>query len=236
MRESCLRKNKLNIKIFKIRWLVIGCLIFLFASCDNINASSIKSFTSDHVAEKIRFKEAVDSIKVLSPLIKNGDLITRTGNDFTSESLRSLNRRDKKYSHCGIAIIENESVYIYHALGGDFNPNQKLLRESLLTFADPSANRGIGLFRFNSSALINDKLSQIVHQHFKEGLPFDMDFDLSTDNKMYCAEFVVKSYISASNNILNFNKSKIEKFTFYGVDDVFLNPFCIPIKELTYKQ
>ncbi len=236
MRESCLRKNKLNNEILKIRWLVSGCLIFLFASCSNSDASSIKSFTADPVAEKIRFKEAVDSIKSLSSLIKTGDLITRTGNDFTSESLRSLNRRDKKYSHCGIAIIENDSVFIYHALGGDFNPNQKLLRESLINFADPSSNRGIGLFRFNSNADLNANISQIVQQHFKEGLSFDMDFDLSTDNKMYCAEFVAKSYISASNNILNFNKSKIEQFTFYGVDDIFLNPFCIQIKELTYKQ
>lgn len=236
MKELCLKKNNPIINSKKLRWLISGCLIFLFASsCRNVDAHEIKSFISNPQAEKLRIKSAVDSIKSLSALIETGDLITRTGNDFTSESLRSLNRRNKKYSHCGIAIIENDSIFVYHALGGDFNPDQKLLREPLTTFADPSSNVGIGLFRFNMNNDLKNRLSDIVHNKYKIGLPFDMKFDLDTDDKMYCAEFVAKSYTSATNNNLVFNKSNIDHFTFYGVDDIFLNHNCFEIKELTYK-
>ena len=237
MRESCLKKNKIFLMFKKLRWLPISCLIFLLApSCGSIDAHKIKNFTTDTYTEKIRYKNAVDSIKTLTPLIKTGDLITRTGNDFTSESLRSLNRRNKKYSHCGIAIIENDTIFVYHALGGDFNPDQKLLREPVFTFLNPSSNVAAGLFRFNTNAEFNTNLSQIVHKYFNNGLPFDISFDLATDDKMYCAEFVAKSYISASNKNLEFNKSKIGEFTFYGVDDIFLNTSCFTIKELIYKQ
>ena len=234
MRGSCLIKNNLSNIFKKLRWLVSGCLIFLFVqSCQRSDANNLQIIKINK-QETIKRTKAISSVKSIEPLIKNGDLITRTGNDFTSETLRSLNRRNKKYSHCGIAIIENDSVFVYHALGGDFNPNQKLLRQSLIEFADPASNRGIGLFSFNFNANLQTKIREIVQNHFVAGLPFDMEFNLETNDKMYCAEFVAKSYIDATDNNLNFNKSKIENFSFYGVDDIFLNPTCHLIKELIY--
>ncbi len=61
-------------------------------------------------------------------------MVLRTGNDFTSESLRQLSFTDKTYSHCGIASIENDSIFIYHALGGEWNPDEKLRRDPIELF------------------------------------------------------------------------------------------------------
>src|SRR4051812_41975620 len=62
-------------------------------------------------------------------VIKSGDIITRLGSDITSEMIRQFNQKDKSFSHCGIASIEHDTVFIYHAIGGEFNPDQKLKRE-----------------------------------------------------------------------------------------------------------
>ena len=53
------------------------------------------------------------------------------GIDDVSRAARSMNRKDTSYSHCGIVFIENDSVFVYHALGGSYNPSQKLLREPI---------------------------------------------------------------------------------------------------------
>ena len=168
-------------------------------------------------------------------MIRDGDMITRTGNDFTSESLRSLNQRDKTFSHCGIASIEHDSIFIYHALGGDFNPDQKIRRDPIEFFADPYTNKGIGMFRFEIADSIKKQFASTARELFRQEIMFDMDFDLKTDDRMYCAEFVYKCFVKASNGTLSFNHSHIKQFEFIGVDDLFLQPLCKKQAQIVYK-
>ena len=89
-------------------------------------------------------------------LIQNGDLILRTGRDFTSEIMRQLSTKDKTYSHCGIASIEHDSVFVYHSIGGEWNPDQKLRRDPFEIFCNPFENRGFGIFRYKLRPIEND--------------------------------------------------------------------------------
>ena len=221
----------------KIRHL-LGCLIFFQAGC-NISSQralpSISLTAADSLQIEQRLSKAITTIALVKPLIKTGDVITRTGNDFTSESLRNLCRRSTTYSHCGIASIENDSLFIYHALGGEWNPDEKLKRESLEAFANPFTNKGIGLFRFNMPEDEVIQLVKVIHRLFNQHLKFDMKFDLTTDDRMYCAEFIYKSFKEASRDKLIFAKSQIGDFEFIGVDDIFLHPGCNKITEIVYK-
>ena len=109
-----------------MRWLT-GCLIFFLFSCSSKNNYPPLTGTKDDaIAESQKNTRAFLQIDSVKKIINTGDLVVRTGNDFTSESLRSLNRRDQTYSHCGIASKENDSLFVYHSLGGDWNPNQKI--------------------------------------------------------------------------------------------------------------
>lgn len=218
-----------------IRW-PLGCLIFLLASChSNTEIAPLKMTAADTLSEIQRIERAQVEISQIKPVVQTGDLITRTGNDFTSESLRSLNQRNQTYSHCGIAWVENDSVFVFHALGGEFNPDQKLLKESLEVFADPQSNRGIGIYRFNINPDQVQGVLKKVHEFYTLPVTFDMQFDLESEEKMYCAEFVVKSYQKGTDNLLNFPVSKINNFLFFGVDDLFLHPSCKPISQIVYK-
>lgn len=213
----------------------MGYLLFFVCACHNKEeVHKLKWTHEDSVAYKKLVQHAFRDIAAVKTNVQNGDLVTRTGNDFTSESLRTLNQKDKTYSHCGIVSIEHDSVFVYHAVGGEFNPDQKLLREPFENFSEPYNNRGIGLFRFSLEEKDKIALIDTAKHFYKNGLMFDLDFDLATNDRMYCAEFVSKTYQKASSSLI-FPISHIGKFSFIGVDDIFLHPACRKIAAVVYK-
>lgn len=226
----------------QIRWPT-GCLIFLFVPLCAMHVSCNRPHTlqpliitkQDSINVQKFISRAFKNMAVLKRGIQSGDLITRTGNDYTSLRLRSLNQRNQTYSHCGIASIENDSLFIYHAVGGEWNPDEKLRRDAFELFAEPHSNKGIGIFRFAIPDTTKINLIEVAKQQYSEGLKFDMDFDLKSDDRMYCAEFIYKSFIKASNNRIVFNTSKIGPFIFIGVDDIFLHPLCSMTQQIVYK-
>jgi len=218
-----------------IRW-PIGCLIFFISACnDQPKLNPLIVTKEDSIKQELLITRAFKEIQLAAKEIKTGDLVTRTGNDFTSESLRNLCIRDKTYSHCGIASIENDSLFIYHAMGGEWNPDEKLRRDPWKLFAEPYSNRGIGLFRFELPDSSISRLVRVVQGFYDSGLTFDMKFDLKSDEKMYCAEFIYKSFLKASDNTMQFNKSHIGNFEFVGPDDLFLHPLCKRRTQIVYK-
>lgn len=217
------------------RWLA-GLLVFLLPACKNTPSYQQLVMTrSDSMAVKQQVRRAFDSIRSIAPMVHDGDLILRTGNDFTSESLRGLNQRDQTYSHCGIASIEHDSVFVYHALGGEWNPDQKIRRDPVELFAEPYSNRGIGIYRFDIPATQVKSLLDTVRSLHHAGVMFDMKFDLATDDHMYCAEFVSKCYDRGTAHLLGFPVSQLGNFRFVGVDDIFLHPLCHELKRILYK-
>jgi Permuted papain-like amidase enzyme, YaeF/YiiX, C92 family len=218
---------------YKLRWL-LSCLIFL-AACKNQQQVNTYVLTKeDSLKEELRVAKAFIKVDSATAIIKTGDLIVRTGNDFTSESLRGLNRRDKTYSHCGIASIEHDTVFVYHALGGDWNPDQKIRRDFFKFFAEPYSNRGIAIYRYTLQPSAIDSLMLTVKKLYNDGIMFDMKFDLQTNDRMYCAEFVYKAYRNGTNGRLQFDSSRIDNFIFVGVDDLFLQPLCHLQKKILY--
>lgn len=220
-----------------MRWLN-SCLFFLciFFCCScKQNYNTITISPEDSLKEVKRITAAFIKIDSAKKIVNTGDLIVRTGNDFTSESLRSLNQRDKTYSHCGIASIENDTLYVYHALGGEWNPDQKIRRDPFEYFAEPYSNRGIGIYRYQFDTAEIDTLMVTVKKLHQLAVMFDMKFDLHTNDRMYCAEFVYKSYLMGSNGKLQFTTSRLGEFEFVGVDDLFLQPLCKEQKKILYQ-
>ncbi len=217
-----MRLNKVH-KIL-IRQL-LSCLILL-CQC--------KQPLENNATFKLKYTETMRMLQLEKSKVQSGDIITRTGNDFTSQTLRRMNRKDKTFSHCGIANIENDSLFIYHAIGGDYNPNQCIKRESFEKFSSPYDNNAIGIFRFDVNDSIKKKLVHNAQYLFTQKIKFDMDFDLHTDDKMYCAEYIYKCFLKANGDI-KFNHSFINHFEFIGVDDIFNQPLCKKIYQLNNK-
>ncbi|CAN5583604.1 hypothetical protein BH11BAC3_BH11BAC3_41800 [soil metagenome] len=226
---------KLFEKMDSKRWHLC-CLLFFVVSCKSPPAyNSYADAEKDSVKTEQIAQRVFRQLDSLTTIIRNGDLITRTGNDNTSEILRQFNQTDPTYSHCGIASFENDSLFVYHALGGDFNPDQKIRRDPFILFCDPYSNRGIGIFRYKLAAPEKALLLSTVQSFYKNGLMFDLEFNLKTDDRMYCAEFIYKALLLASKNKLAFHISHIKDFEFISVDDLFLQPLCVPVKRIFYK-
>lgn len=168
-------------------------------------------------------------------MIRQGDMILRTGNDYTSESLRQFSATDKTFSHCGIASIENDTVFVYHALGGEWNPDEKLRRDRLELFCNPTENRGFGIFTFNFQPAQIHALDSIVRSWYTKGVMFDMKFDLNSDDHLYCAEFVGKALALASGGNIKFSTTRINNFEFMAVDNLFLNKYCVEKQRIKYQ-
>ncbi len=180
-------------------------------------------YSKDSAEYKKEITAAFTRIDSLKKWIQSGDVITRTGNDFTSQSLRTLNKRDSTFSHCGIASIEQDTVFVYHALGGEWNPDAALKKEFFISFANPYDNNMLGVYRPNLKTDIRYNLIKTIQKYYGSKLRFDMNFDLASNDKMYCAEFVYKSFLNASDSTIKFHHSFIQTFEFVGIDDIFMD-------------
>jgi len=212
-------KNK-----FLLRW-PLGYLLFLALACRNNN-----SFIT--VAGSIsNYQQRLDSIRTL---IKSGDIILRNGTDEVSRTARSFNRIDTSFSHCGIVLLENDTLFVYHALGGSYNPSQKLRRDPIDNFCLPPDADRFAIYRYELQPRQYDSLKNIVRGYYTAGLRFDLYFNFLTDDRMYCSEFVFKCLDRSLSGALS-ETIKARAWPFgISPDDLYLNDRCKLIKRIDY--
>jgi len=228
-----------NVKrnIITVSWVAIACLAM---ACNNQpqeqkeNKNPV-SDDRDSLYQQGRLENYNGHVfNEMKPLVHSGDIVTRCGSDLTSEILKRLNEKDKTFSHIGIASIENDTVFIYHSIGGEFNPDQKLKREILWSFTHPADNKAAGIFRLPLKENQQKILVAEVQRLYKSGVPFDMDFDWKTDDRLYCAEFVVKSLDKALGDTNYFHHTRLMGKEGVGIDDVTRNKNAVMVGKWEY--
>jgi hypothetical protein len=216
---------------------LLYCLLFFIIACQSKNKyDSFRLSNSDSIIEDQNAAISFERIYENEKLIQPGDLIVRTGKDFTSETFSKLSLKDKTYSHCGIASIEHDSIFVYHAIGGEWNPNQKLRRDAIEIFCNPFENKGFGIFRYKLSADEKKNLIHFAQSHYKKGIIFDMQFNLATDDRMYCSEFVYKAVRAASLNKIALSVTILHHIQFVAIDNLFIDSNCIEIKRVLFRR
>jgi Permuted papain-like amidase enzyme, YaeF/YiiX, C92 family len=202
-------------------------LLFIFTAC--------KEERKKKIPDPAKLVANHTQIKKFTQLLQSGDLIFRNGNDAVSQAARSFNRKDTSFSHCGLVLIENDTPFVYHAIGGIYNPSQQLMRQPVDSFSNPAENTAIGAYRYTIDSLQLLKLKETVGNYYKQGLRFDLYFNFKSDDEMYCAEFVFKSLNKALNGSLTkFVRTDTVPF---GVttDDLFLNPNSKLVKRESFR-
>ncbi len=132
-------------------------------------------------------------------------------------------------------MIENGYPFVYHSIGGEDNPDSKLRKDSAATFFTPVSNERLGVARLDLSASQINKLHAIVSRYWHVGVPFDLDFDLATNDKLYCAEFVYKVVLEATGNPDYFHLTHLLKRTYVGVDNLYEAPHARIVCDVLYK-
>lgn len=130
----------------------------------------------------------------LAAQVRDGDLVLRLGNDITSNMLAQLNLADKRFSHIGICFIENGTKMVYHSLGSEYGAHNFLRKDSLAVFFDLADNLSIGYAQWqNRDTAAAQRIRDTLEQWYQKRIPFDMDFDWTSDDKMYCSEMIAKA-------------------------------------------
>lgn len=149
--------------------------------------------------------------------LHSGDLIFRNGRGVISNVFRLANQKQAIYSHAGILHQQNGEWYVIHIIDGDKKSSQLRL-EPLASFCAQTECSSFGIYRTSLNA---QKIDQSAVQAFSSVMSFDQQFDLSTDNQMYCTEFVYKT-LKKSSDTFSLPLSIASGRKYVACDDLFL--------------
>lgn len=167
-------------------------------------------------------------------LLKSGDVVLRSGIGPDSYILSKLNQKDRTYSHCGIVMIEDGYPFVYHSIGGEDNPDERLRRDSANIFFTPKYCRGLAVVRYDYDSVHIEKLRAVVRGYYSVRPRFDMRFDLATDSALYCSEFVCKAINKSMDDTGYIKTSFAYGRRFVGIDDLFMNPHSRIVWKVAY--
>ncbi len=162
----------MRIKLFLLLPIFISLLII------SIDEKSIKK--NQKIYKKIDYN-----------ILKNGDLIFKKCTYIDSEAVNLLDKNGD-YSHVGIIIKNDKKILVI-----DSEPEKGVIIESIKNFLNDAYS--FSIFRLK----VNRKIPYSAVKFAKKflNLPFDNNFDLKTDNKLYCTELVWKSFLKAGFNL-----------------------------------
>lgn len=168
-------------------------------------------------------------------LLQTGDLVVRRGDDMTSYMLSRLNTSDKRYSHCGIVSVEIDGVYVYHSIGGEDNLDEKLRKDKAEQWLSPANNLAFGIYRYSVVDSLKQEYMSAIQQFYMYDIMFDMDFDLATDDRMYCSEMIFKAIKWSISDNIDLSANTRHGKRYIGVDDLYRNRQTVPVCQIKFK-
>lgn len=237
---------------------LFSCSILLLLALTGCNgAEQAAGSATDVVAEEIKEVKSANEalLNDARTIIQTGDLILRTGTDYASEQIKALSKQDATYSHSGIAFVDSGRIYICHVETDYFHVHNKVKKEPLDSFCNPAKNLGFAVARYTLTEEEKKKFLDYLDQRLTQQVSFDIQFDLATDDKMYCSEMIYKGLAAATNKkiliatdrITDRNKFKLIKRYFkltekqivtrdiIPIDHLYLNPWCTVLKRYPFQ-
>ena len=166
--------------------------------------------------------------------LKTGDLILRHGRGFISNAFMSLSFKEKKYSHAGIVHVENGMAYVYHAIGGEENVDNKLRKDLLQDFCDPQYVHSFGIYRYDLNMEQTKQFDSLATYYYHQEMQFDTKLDLATDSVMYCSELIYKLLQKVTGDMDYLSISNVKGYKYIAIDNLYLNKHCSIICKYSY--
>lgn len=228
------RKQWLKVAGIILLCLVTG-LLYLWAARVVYENTANKHWQNERYKTRKNNPANLQAVDSCTRLLKTGDLVVRRGDDMTSYMLARLNRHDTRYSHCGIAVVENGVPYVYHSIGGEDNPDQVIRKDKAVQWCSPANNLAFAIYRYSISDSNCRRVVQYIANEYRACKMFDMDFDLGTDDRLYCSEMIYKAigYAMQDSNFVHTENNYGKEFV--GVDNLFMNTRAERICQIKFK-
>jgi hypothetical protein len=135
-------------------------------------------------------KEKVDVNEIDKNKIEDFDLIISKGQSVQSKLIGLLKFSIEDYSHIGIMIKKNGSVFVLHSTPDGTDANG-IRYDNLQTFFDLSDVSDYKVLRYqNISSILRQRLTVECERYKNSQEPFDFDFNNFDHRKIYCSELV----------------------------------------------
>lgn len=169
--------------------LVLLLLIAFIFSCSNQE-------DQDQPAKK-EINQTLEIPKSVMDSLKGGEVIMRKGGGFLSSQIVEVLDEPVPFSHCGIVMKTDTGLYIIHSLGRDYGDRDGVQPTSFKSFASDAIDSSICIVRPIVPDTLINSIQNTSIQYLEEGKGFDYSFDLSTDERLHCTEFIHYVYLDA---------------------------------------
>ena len=162
--------------------VVTGGLLMLSAvllSAYLITALPHKNANSGTDTAEIR----IDTADV-APYLKDGDVICRMGDRIWSTLIGNASQGKRRFSHLGIVKIRDSAITVINAECLTPGRSESVNETTLADFLILAKTVGVYRANFIDGAALAEKAMEYL------GRPFDWDFDLDDDSKIYCTELL----------------------------------------------
>ena len=122
--------------------------------------------------------------ETIIPYIEDGDIICRLGDRIWSMYFKELSPHDKRFSHLGIIRIRNNIVSVVNAEGLTDEGKDFVNEVLLIEFLKSAQKIGIYRMRTIEGEVVSDTALEYI------GIPFDWQFDMEDNSKLYCTELL----------------------------------------------
>ena len=129
-------------------------------------------------------------------MLQSGDIIFRRGNSPLSRTVMAMDQ-SSSFSHVGLVQIVKSHPYVIHAsTGKPFGRNAQVKIDTLETFLTKEYTTAVALYRVRERYRSITKQAMLVARGYAlEKLPFDQEFNLETEDSLYCTELVWRAYL-----------------------------------------
>jgi uncharacterized protein YycO len=180
---SAPRNKHKNISVLSIALIFLSLSIILPTDSPNTNIGSYSIDTS---------------------ILKDGDVIFRRGTSFVSNMVLMADK-NSPYSHTGIVKIIQNTFYVVHSVPAEEPGGKDLAKIELLeSFLRRDRATAVAVYRLKiENNHLSNYATEIAYNYANKKTPFDSDFNLIDDSRLYCTELVWKSYLLAGIDLVD---------------------------------
>ena len=139
--------------------------------------------------------------QILTESLRSGDIIFRHGPSIESGVVMTMDRSN--FSHAGIVLRQRDETFVIHVVTGEGGPDITKV-ESIHDYL--RSDRATAAIAYR---IIEENPSLIAHaveaarNYAERQVPFDSDFDLTSDRALYCTELVWRAYQKAGLDLVD---------------------------------
>jgi hypothetical protein len=133
--------------------------------------------------------------------LQSGDIIFRRGPSIESGVVMTMDHAN--FSHAGIVLRRHDEIFVIHVVTGEDGPDVTKI-ESIHDYL--RSDRATAAIAYR---IVDENPSLVAHAVAAAGefaerqVPFDSDFDLTSDRALYCTELVWRAYQKAGLDLID---------------------------------